>query len=98
MRALIVAKSNQAPPPEAIPTLVQGFIDWRERYRGQMESFDFFASSNGGCGIVNADETAIYEMLASWPFGPFSNIELYPLVEGDKALRMFQDIVRQTMG
>ena len=98
MRALILAKAKLPPPAEAMPMLVQGFIDWRERYRGQMETFEFFASGNGGYGVVNMDEATLFGMMVSWPFAPFSDIEIHALVEGDKALGMFLEIIQQMGG
>lgn len=97
MRALITAKAKFPLPMEQAAGLLQGFAAWREHYRGQMESFYFFAAGNGGCGVVNADETAVFEMMASWPFAPFSEIELHPLLDGDQALKMFGEIMQQMM-
>ena len=53
--------------------IMDAFAAWRERYRSMMESFDFFVSGAGGCGIVNApDEATLAQMMAEFPWAPFT--------------------------
>jgi hypothetical protein len=87
MRALVVARQKMPPPAEMMPGLAQGFAAWREQYRDKWESFFFFATVTGGCGIANvANETELFQMILEWPLTPFSDIEVHPVVDGDEAL------------
>lgn len=95
MRALIVARDKTPAPMEMLPILFEGFRQWREQYRDQMEHFSFFASGSGGCGIVTVEnEMALHNMVVSWPLYSYSHVQVEILVDGDEALQsvteMFQ--------
>ena len=93
MRALIVTKLKFFIPIQEMPALVQAFADWREKYRDNMESFEFFIGG-GGCGIVNfPDESAMHQFWLEYPFGFFSDTEVHPIVQGDAALAQFQGMI-----
>ena len=99
MRVMALVKPRFFIAPELFPTLIQGFIDWRERYRSQMEVFEFFAGAGGGFGIINvADEAALNQMFIEFPFSPFSEIEFRPTLQGDAALRQWQQAVQTMKG
>jgi hypothetical protein len=95
MKVLITVNAKHPVPPEMMPGLIQGFIDWRARYRSQMESFYFWAGGGGGGGIINAaDEASLHRMMLEFPFAFFSDINAQPIVEGDVALQNFQAAVQ----
>ena len=99
MRALIVAQQKTPPPAEMMPMLVAGFNQWRDEHRDKMESFSFFASGNGGCGIVTVgDEVELYRMVSSWPLAPYSHMLVEVLVDGDVALQGLTDMVNEMAG
>jgi hypothetical protein len=47
MRAFVLVEPNFFTPPEIFPTLVEGFVAWRDANRQHMESFEFFAGGGG---------------------------------------------------
>ena len=98
MRALIVARQKTPPPMEMMPMLVDGFRQWRDQYRDRMEHFSFFASGTGGCGIVTiANEMELHNMVTSWPFTPYSDVQVEILVDGDEALQGFIEMIQSQM-
>ena len=91
MRVLVIVRPKFAIPPEQFPGLVQAFVAWRERYRSVFESFDFFAGSGGGCGIVNVpDEATLSQLMLEYPFGMSSDLQPHLLLDGDKGLAQLQ--------
>jgi hypothetical protein len=61
-----------------------------------MEVFEFFAGAGGGFGIVNLeDEAALNLMFVEYPFSPYSEITLHPIVDGDTALRQWQHALQE---
>ena len=95
MRVLALVRPRFFIPPEQFPALIDGFLAWRERYRGQMEVFEFFAGGGGGFGIIATDnEAALHQMFIEYPFSPFSEIEFRPILNGDQALQQWQQAVQ----
>jgi muconolactone delta-isomerase len=91
MRASVYVQARTTAPPELIPALIEGFVAWRERYRSKMEAFEFFAGGGGGLGIVEvADEAELHQMMIEFPFGPWSTMDVRPIVDGDTALGQWQ--------
>jgi hypothetical protein len=63
------------------------FSEWRERHRTKMESFEWFVSG-GGFGVVEvADEQELYRLMLEFPFAFTDEIEVRPVVDGDRALQ-----------
>jgi hypothetical protein len=99
MRVMVLVEPKFFVPPEQFPMLLDGFADWRERHRASMESFEFFAGGGGGFGIVNvSDEATLNRMMVEYPFTPFSEITVRPILEGDEALDQWREVMRQMMG
>ncbi len=98
MRVLLITRSEHPIPPEAALQLFQGFAGWREKYKGNMESFFFFAGVPGGGGVFNVpDEAALNKMMTEWPLAAFSKSEIYPILDGDVALQHYIEAL-QAMG
>jgi muconolactone delta-isomerase len=96
VRVLVVSRPQFFVPPDQFPVLFDAFADWRERYRGSMESFEFFAGGGGGFGVINVpDEAALNQMMLEYPFLPFSDIEVRPLLDGDAALGQWRQAMQQ---
>lgn len=89
MRVCILVEPGAVPPPpEMMPKMLAGFVEWREKWRSKMEVFAFWAGRGGGMAIVNAaDEVELSQMMMEWPFAPISQIEVRPICDGDDALR-----------
>ncbi len=99
MRVLVISRQKFPVPPEQLPPMMEAFAAWRERYRSYMESFDFFVSGGGGCGIVNMpDEAMLGQMFMEYPWGLSSDVELHLLMDGDTALTNFQAMLSQMGG
>jgi hypothetical protein len=78
---------------------MQGFAAWRARYRAVMESFEFFAGGGGGFGIANiSDEATLNQMMIEYPLALFSEQEIRPVIDGDKALAQWQAAMKAMAG
>jgi hypothetical protein len=99
MRALIISRPKFPVAQAEFPGIMQAFAGWRERYKPMMEKFEFFVSGAGGCGIVNVpDDQTLARMLMEYPWGPYSDTEVHPILDGDTALGMWQEMIRQMTG
>ena len=94
--AVIVRQSDRMARPDQLPELIQAFIEWRQRYAGQIEHFHMFVGGEGGIGLVNpADEETAHMMLFEAAHGPFrfAEMEIKPVVDGDWALQFSQKAI-----
>lgn len=98
MRVLIVSRPSHPAPPEMLLPLMDAFAAWRQRYKPMMESFFFFASGGGGCGVVNApDEMTLAQMMAEFPWAPFSANTLDLIVDGDEMMGRVRETFQQML-
>jgi hypothetical protein len=98
MRVMVLVQPRYFVPPDQFPQLMQGFVDWRERYRDRMEVFEFFVGG-GGFGVINVpDEATLNQMFIEYPFSPFSSMEFRPILDGDAALRQWQSALQAQAG
>ena len=98
MRVLVLVRPRHFVPRDQFPSLMQGFADWRGRHRERMEVFEFFAGGGGGVAIVNVpDEATLQQLIIEYPFAPFSEFEVRPILDGDTALQQWQAAL-QAMG
>jgi len=99
MRVCLLIEPGQVPPPpEMMPKIIAAFGHWREKWRAKMEVFDFWAGRPGGLGIANvANETELSQMMMEFPFGPFSHIDVRPIVNGDEALKRLGPTMAEMM-
>jgi muconolactone delta-isomerase len=100
MRFLIVTNQRQAPPPEMMPMLVPGMKAWlaESRASGKMVEVWNFAGGAGGGGILDVDSAEeLEEVMGTFPFAPFSSIEVYPLSDVDKAMDLLEQNIAQMM-
>ena len=99
MRVLLMTKAQHIIPPEATTSLFQGFAAWREKYKGQMEAFFFFAGVPGGGGILNVpDEATLNQIMLEWPLAPFSETTMTPILDGDAALQQYITAMQTMQG
>ncbi len=72
---------------------MQAFAGWRDRYRPVMETFEFFVAG-GGFGVVDVpDDAALARMMMEYPWAPYSATEVHPIIDGDTALGMWQELL-----
>jgi hypothetical protein len=77
--------------------LLQELSVWREKYRANLEVFEFFLGG-GGLGVANAaDEVELHQMILDMPFTPFSDMSVTPTVNADVALPMAQERIAKVM-
>jgi len=99
IRVLILARPQFPFPPEQLPALIQGFQDWWQRHGSTFEAAYFFAGGPGGFGIANvSDEAELNQVMLEWPFTPFSDIEVRPLLDVETALQQWQAAVQAMSG
>lgn len=100
MRFLVTTKSTSPFPPEMAMGMVEAMKQWAGTHRqsGKMEQIWAFAGSNGGGGILNVDShEELDAIMAGFPFGPFSQIDVYPLADIDASLESFTKVIQQMM-
>ena len=71
-------------PPEMGPALVDATIAWGKKYtgNGKLEQLWATAGVQGGGGIANVDSAdELDAIMAEFPLGPFTAMEVYPLVD-----------------
>jgi len=89
MRYLVVTKQTTPLPPEMVPALFAAMKAFSARHTaaGKIEQSWSFAGLAGGGAILNvASPEELDEIMAEFPLGPFSHIEIYGLVHLDKSL------------
>lgn len=90
MRVLVVATPAFPIPPDQLPAIVEGALQWSEQHRDELDQFGVFPGG-GGFGVVNvADETALNQLMLDMPFAPFSHHEVRAFVPGREGLRQLQ--------
>jgi hypothetical protein len=98
MKALVIARPQFQIPPEQAPMIVQGAIEWYERYKDRFAEFGTFPGG-GGFGVVEVDDTdELSKMIVEMPFSPFMDVTAELYVEGDKAFYQFQEAMQAMMG
>jgi muconolactone delta-isomerase len=96
MRVFVMVEPKFLTPPEMFPTLLEGFVAWREANREHMESFEAFAGGGGGFGIFNVpDEAALDRIMFQYPFFLYSEITVRPILDGDTALGQWREIMSE---
>ncbi len=90
MRFLVVSKSNQPPPLEMAMGLIDAMAEWVRKYtaNGKFEQVWGVAGVQAGGGILKVDSLEeVDAIMAEFPFGPFSDVEVYPLVDIQVSLK-----------
>ena len=100
MRFLVVTRANAPLPPEMALGLVEAMKQWAaaQRQSGKLEQVWSFAGLNGGGGILDVgSHEELDAIMAAFPFGPFSHIDVYPLADLDASLQSFATVIQQMM-
>jgi len=88
MRFLVITKPKHLVPPEVTIRLLDAMGPWRSKYAGKIEHAWGFAGIAGGVGIANVDSVEELDaVMAEFPMGGISDIEIIPLVDLDGALQ-----------
>jgi len=93
MQALVTASPRFQVPPDQLPSIVDGAIEWYERYRDKFTAFGTFPGG-GGFGVVEAaDEAELNRMIIEMPFSWFSDVEVRPFVDGGEGFQQLKQAV-----
>lgn len=97
MKFLVVTKSKLPFPPEMALGLIEAAEGWIRKHseNGKMEQVWGFAGLQGGGGILNvASLDELDAIMTEFPFGPFSEIEVYGLADVHKGMEVMKQAVR----
>jgi len=100
MQFLIITKAMNPVPPEMTVPLIDAMTAWLAKGRadGTLGAAWSFAGTLGGGGIIEVEShEQLDEVMAGFPFGPFSSIEVYPLSDVDRSLATSRAVVEQMM-
>ena len=100
MRFLVVTKAREAFPPEMAPMMMQAMRAWVDEHRaaGRMEQVWGFAGMPGGGGIIDVESLEELDgVMAGFPFGGFSEVQVHGLVDIDGALDRFEEVMQNMM-
>ncbi len=84
MRFLIIGKNKFPMPPEIAPAVVDATIAWAKKYTGsgKLEQLWGVAGVAAGGGIANVGSPdELDAVMAEFPLGPFTDLEVYPLTD-----------------
>lgn len=96
MRFLIHTKGNTPPPMEQMPGLLDAMRQWVDSFREQQVMMWALAGLPGGGGIVDVEShEQLDRIMSGFPFGPYSDTQIYPIVDLDQSLAMFADMIAQ---
>ena len=96
MRFLVTTKPKHFVPPEVSLGLIDALTAWADRYtaEGKLEDIWSFVGIAGGGGILNVDSLdEVDAIMGQFPFGPFSDVAIYPLVDLDSSLQRAKETI-----
>lgn len=100
MQFLVITKQSSSPPPEMLVPMIGAMEAWVAQHRasGKMTAVWAFAGSNGGGGVLEVEShEELDSVMARFPFGPFSTIEIIPLSDLGKSLANVRAFVQEMM-
>jgi len=100
MQFLIITKPSSPPPPEMVLPLIGAMEAWvaQGRKDGTSKAIWSFAGTQGGGGILEVEShEQLDEIMAGFPFAPFSSVEVYALADLDKSLAATRGVFEQMM-
>lgn len=99
IRFAVIVRLTSAIPPQQLPGIVERFAEWREEYKERTETFEFFVGGAGGLMIVDMpNEVELGQMMAEYPFTPYVEMDLRPIIDGDAGLGQWWQVMRQLLG
>ncbi len=99
MRFVVNTRLISAVPPEQLPSIMERFADWREQHRDRTESFEFYAGGGGGFKVIDVpNEVELNQMMSEYPFIPYLEVGIRPIIDGDTGLGQWWQVMRQMLG
>ena len=97
MEFLIVSKNKYMTPPEDVPSLIDATLAWTRKYDKQIEQIWSFAGQQAGGGIAKVESLEeLNAILAEFPLSPFSETDVYPLVDLVASLERQKETLQST--
>jgi muconolactone delta-isomerase len=97
MKFLVVTKSKMPFPPEMAEGIIDAVEGWTRKYTasGNLEQVWSFAGLQGGGGIGNVNSLEELDaMMTEFPIGPFSDIEIYGLVDFEASVGTWREAAK----
>jgi muconolactone delta-isomerase len=101
MRFLVTSNSEFQVPPELGPGMIDALAAWADKHTqsGKLEMVWSDAGSRGGGGILNVDSLEELDaIMTEFPAGPFSNVEVTPIVDLHESLQRGKQAMEAMMG
>ena len=89
MKYSVNSNPNQLVPLELGPALIDAMSAWVKGHQasGKPEAACGYAGTGGGGGILSVgSHEELDAVMSGFPFGPFSGVEIIPIVDLEKAL------------
>ena len=100
MRFLVVSTPKHFVPPDVALASIDALQAWVEKNTSasKFEQSWSFGAFQGGGGILSVDSLdELDEVMAGFPFGPFSDIEIRPLLDLDASLQRARETIAAAM-
>ena len=100
MQFLVITTVRESTPPEMFTPMMGALRQWaaHNTASGKIDPVFAFAGRPGGGGIFNVDSIEELDgIMAAFPFGQTSDIEIYPLTDLDGALDRAEVAFQQAM-
>lgn len=100
MKFVILSKQKHMIPPERAIPIIDAFLAYIKKYTesGHFKDVWTFAGRGGGGAVVVVDSLEELDgMVAEYPFGPFSDIEVYPVVDTAESMQRTKAMIQAQM-
>jgi muconolactone delta-isomerase len=100
MQFLVITKQAGPPPPEMVIPLIDAMTAWlaEQRASGKAKASWAFAGTNGGGGLIEVEShEELDAIMARFPFGPVSSIEILALSDIDQSLANAKAFIQEMM-
>jgi muconolactone delta-isomerase len=100
MKFVMISKPKHRVPPELSISLIDALIAYIDKYSksGHFEDVWSFVGNQGGAAVLVADSFEELDgMVAEYPLGPFSDTEVYPVIDTAEALQRIKAMIQARM-
>lgn len=78
---------------------MEGMQGWIGKYKAQFEQVWTFAGVSGGGGVLNVSSLEeLDQIMTEFPFGPFSDTQVYGLLDLPESLERYKQTFAPMMG
>jgi muconolactone delta-isomerase len=101
MKFLVSTHPKHPIPPEIGLQLIDAMVAWINQYAdsGKIQDVWSFAGTGGGGGILDVDSAEELDaIMAGFPFGAFSEIQIYPLADLHESLQHLKQVMQAMAG